>query len=81
MRILTHHHRNDSKEISVALDLGKAKRNHIGQENHGWTEASDTQNLQETVKTKYQSCSQQRHLHSENSSANATSTTQVVLDP
>lgn len=53
MRILTHHHRNDSKEISVALDLGKAERNHVGQEDHRWTKAGDAENLREMAETDF----------------------------
>lgn len=45
--IPTHHHRNDREEIPVALDSGEAKRNHIGEEDHCWTKANNTQDLRE----------------------------------
>lgn len=45
--ISTHHHRNDREEIPVALDSGEAKRNHIGEEDHCWTKANNTQDLRE----------------------------------
>lgn len=42
-----HHHRDDGEEVPVALDSGKAKRKHISEENHGWTEADGTEDLRE----------------------------------
>lgn len=47
MCILTHHHRDNRKEIPVALHSGKGKRNHIGEENHSWTKANNTQDLRD----------------------------------
>lgn len=46
-----HHHGDDREEIPVALDSGEAKRKHVGEENHGGTEANSTQNLREKEKS------------------------------
>lgn len=42
-----HHHGDDGEEVPVALDSGEAERKHVGEENHGWTEADSTQDLRE----------------------------------
>lgn len=42
---VTYHHRDDGEKVSVALDFSKHERHTVCEEDHGWAETNERNNL------------------------------------